>query len=85
MTALMEQRVSAFRRFAWVVLGYTLLVILWGAYARATASRAGCGGHWPLCNGQIVPRSPAAAAPSTTATVVLDVLQERLRDRTAPL
>jgi heme A synthase len=25
---------------------------------RATGSGAGCGAHWPLCNGEIVPRSP---------------------------
>lgn len=36
-------------------------VVLWGAYVRATGSGAGCGGHWPLCNGEVVPRSPNAA------------------------
>lgn len=45
---------------AWIVLGYTILVILWGAYVRATGSGAGCGAHWPLCDGQLVPRSPDA-------------------------
>ncbi len=45
-------------RFAIVVLGYTVLVILWGAFVRATGSGAGCGAHWPLCDGQIVPRAP---------------------------
>ncbi|UCF39348.1 MAG: COX15/CtaA family protein [Acidobacteriota bacterium] len=38
-------------------LGYVLAVISWGAYVRATGSGAGCGSHWPLCNGEIVPRS----------------------------
>ena len=57
----MEGRILKFRKYAWLVLVYTLLVILWGAYVRATGSGAGCGGHWPLCNGQVVPRSPAAA------------------------
>ncbi len=42
-------------RFAWTVLAYNLLVILWGALVRATGSGAGCGSHWPLCDGQIVP------------------------------
>jgi len=56
----MEGRILNFRQYAWLVLVYTLLVILWGAYVRATGSGAGCGGHWPLCNGQVVPRSPAA-------------------------
>jgi heme A synthase len=32
------------------------LVILWGAYVRATGSGAGCGSHWPLCNGVVIPR-----------------------------
>jgi heme a synthase len=43
--------------FAWGVLGYSILVILWGAFVRATGSGAGCGSHWPLCNGVIVPRA----------------------------
>ena len=33
-------------------------VILWGAYVRASGSGAGCGSHWPTCNGEIIPRSP---------------------------
>jgi heme A synthase len=48
-------------RFAWVVLGYNVLVILWGAYVRATGSGAGCGAHWPLCNGEVIPRGPTTA------------------------
>ncbi|MGE5603252.1 MAG: COX15/CtaA family protein [Nitrososphaerales archaeon] len=43
--------------FAWGVLGYSVLVILWGAFVRATGSGAGCGSHWPLCNGAVVPRA----------------------------
>jgi heme A synthase len=46
-------------RFAWAVVGYNLLVILWGALVRATGSGAGCGSHWPLCDGQVVPRAPS--------------------------
>lgn len=49
---------SAFARFAWGVLGYEIAVVAWGAYVRATGSGAGCGAHWPLCGGEIVPRSP---------------------------
>jgi heme A synthase len=33
-------------------------VVLWGAFVRATGAGAGCGKHWPLCNGEILPRSP---------------------------
>lgn len=47
-----------FERYVWVVLGYTILVILWGAFVRATGSGAGCGNHWPLCNGEVIPRAP---------------------------
>lgn len=48
-----------FSRFAWSVLAYTVLVAVWGAFVRATGSGAGCGNHWPLCNGEVVPRAPA--------------------------
>lgn len=54
-------RLNRFATYAWGLLGYTLLVILWGAYVRATGSGAGCGNHWPLCGGQVVPRSPQEA------------------------
>ena len=50
---------KAFARYAVAVLSYNLLVILWGAYVRATGSGAGCGNHWPLCNGVVVPHAPA--------------------------
>jgi heme a synthase len=50
----------AFTRFAWSVVAYHVAVIGWGALVRATGSGAGCGQHWPTCNGQVVPRSPAA-------------------------
>ncbi len=48
-----------FSRYAWVLLGYTLLVILFGAVVRITGSGAGCGQHWPSCNGELlhVPRT----------------------------
>lgn len=44
--------------FAWGTLVFTVAVVLWGAYVRATGSGAGCGAHWPLCDGQVLPRSP---------------------------
>ncbi|MBM4187712.1 MAG: heme A synthase [Gemmatimonadetes bacterium] len=49
------------RRLAQLTIVVTLLVILWGALVRATGSGAGCGRHWPLCNGEVVPQAPAAA------------------------
>lgn len=45
-------------RLAWVALVYNVLVILWGAVVRITGAGAGCGDHWPLCNGVVVPQSP---------------------------
>jgi heme A synthase len=53
-------KLNRFATYAWGVLGYNLLVILWGAYVRATGSGAGCGAHWPLCNGVVIPRAPQA-------------------------
>ncbi len=50
-----------FTRFAWSTVGFLVLVILWGAVVRATGSGAGCGRHWPLCNGVVVPQDPAMA------------------------
>jgi len=48
---------SKFARFVWAVLAYDVLVVLWGAYVRASFSGDGCGSHWPLCNGEIVPHA----------------------------
>jgi cytochrome c oxidase assembly protein subunit 15 len=47
-----------FHVVAWAALLATLAVILWGAYVRASGSGAGCGNHWPLCNGEVMPRAP---------------------------
>lgn len=44
-------------RFAWAALIYFIAVILWGTLVRATGSGAGCGNHWPLCNGTLVQHS----------------------------
>ena len=46
-----------FARYAWFVLIVNILVILWGAVVRATGAGAGCGEHWPLCNGSALPSS----------------------------
>jgi heme a synthase len=47
--------------FAAATLAWMILVILEGAVVRATGSGAGCGDHWPLCNGQILPHHPRLA------------------------
>lgn len=47
---------KAVRYWAWVTLAVFVVVVLQGAVVRATSSGAGCGTHWPLCNGQILPQ-----------------------------
>ena len=49
------------RRYAWFVVVYSVLVVLWGVVVRATGSGNGCGDHWPLCNGQVFPIHPRLA------------------------
>ncbi|HEV7858952.1 MAG TPA: COX15/CtaA family protein [Pyrinomonadaceae bacterium] len=48
-------KLKRFALYAWAVVAWNLLVILWGAYVRASGSGAGCGSHWPLCNGEVLP------------------------------
>ena len=50
------------------MLAYNLGVVLWGAFVRATGSGAGCGNHWPLCNGTVT-QGPGGAPPSA-ATII---------------
>jgi heme A synthase len=47
---------SRFVKYAWFTLAYNIFVILFGAFVRASGSGAGCGAHWPLCNGVVIPR-----------------------------
>lgn len=47
-----------FAKFAWFNVIYNIGVIVWGAYVRATGSGAGCGAHWPSCQGDVIPRAP---------------------------
>lgn len=49
------------RRWAWFTLAFFIVVVLEGAVVRATSSGAGCGQHWPLCNGEIFPQHPRLA------------------------
>jgi len=50
-------KLTRFAKYVWFVLIFNLGVILWGAYVRATGAGAGCGNHWPLCNGEVIPRA----------------------------
>lgn len=53
---------SGLVRFAWLVVAYNVLVILWGTVVRATGSGNGCGDHWPLCQGTVMQRWQTAAS-----------------------
>ena len=57
---------KTFARYAWAVLAYNLGVVLWGAFVRATGSGAGCGNHWPLCNGTVTLGPGGASASAAT-------------------
>ena len=52
-----DVKMARFRLLAQVTLVVTLLVILWGAYVRASGSGAGCGSHWPTCNGEVIEKA----------------------------
>jgi len=88
----MMDSMSRLARFAWFVLAYNIGVILWGAYVRASGSGAGCGSHWPLCNGEILPRSPTVGTliefshrvTSGLALVLVIVLLAWTRRRSRP-
>lgn len=61
---------SAFRRYAWSLLGYTVFVILWGGYVRALGSGAEMG--------SMDFQSPMSfehlkAAPTCLAAIIIDV------------
>ena len=44
-----------FTRLAWLAAICTYLLIILGAIVRITGSGMGCGEHWPLCNGRLLP------------------------------
>lgn len=41
--------------WAWAFALYLIGVIMFGAWVRITGSGAGCGSHWPTCDGEIIP------------------------------
>jgi heme A synthase len=52
----MISSLTKYQKYAWFTLAYNVFVVLFGAFVRATGSGAGCGAHWPLCNGVMIPR-----------------------------
>lgn len=53
-----ELKLTRFARYAWFVLAYNLVVIIWGVFLRASKSGDGCGQHWLTCHGEIIPSAP---------------------------
>lgn len=53
-----NRKLSWFAKYAWFVLAWNILVILWGVFLRASKSGDGCGQHWLTCNGEVVPSAP---------------------------
>ena len=53
-----ETKLSGFAKFAWFVLAYNIIVILWGVFLRASKSGDGCGQHWLTCHGEVIPSAP---------------------------
>jgi heme A synthase len=43
------------RNLAFVTAGFAYAVIVLGFVVRITGSGMGCGDHWPVCNGQLIP------------------------------
>src|SRR6266496_3286257 len=46
---------TRFRTLAWAAAVCTYLLIVLGAIVRISGSGLGCGDHWPLCNGHLLP------------------------------
>src|SRR6187551_1252237 len=53
-----ETKLSGFAKYAWFVLAYNIVVILWGVFLRASKSGDGCGQHWLTCQGEVIPSAP---------------------------
>jgi heme A synthase len=53
-----ELKLSKFAKYAWFVLAYNIVVILWGVFLRASKSGDGCGQHWLTCGGEVIPSAP---------------------------
>lgn len=65
---------SAFSRYSLAVLLYTILVILFGAFVRASLSGDGCGAHWPTCQGALVPDGSLKSAIEYTHRLTSGIL-----------
>src|SRR5712672_2951879 len=46
---------KSFVTLAWTAAACAYLLIVLGAVVRISGSGMGCGDHWPLCNGHLLP------------------------------
>ena len=53
-----KMKLDRFAKYAWFVLAYNIVVILWGVFLRASKSGDGCGQHWLTCHGEVIPSAP---------------------------
>ncbi len=53
-----ELKLTRYAKYAWFVLAYNLVVIIWGVFLRASKSGDGCGQHWLTCHGEVIPSAP---------------------------
>ena len=52
------RKLQRFAKYAWFVLTWSIVVVLWGVFLRASKSGDGCGQHWVTCNGEVIPAAP---------------------------
>lgn len=53
-----ETKLDRLAKYAWFVLAFNIVVILWGVFLRASKSGDGCGQHWLTCQGEVIPSAP---------------------------
>lgn len=70
-----DKKIQSFKKWSLVLLAYAIFVIVWGAWVRISQSGDGCGDHWPLCQGTLIPSSlisNATAEFSTKAKLIVE-------------
>lgn len=91
-----EIKLGKFAKYAWFVLAYNLLVILWGVFLRASLSGDGCGEHWVTCGGEFIPSAPqlktqieffhritSSLAGITVIILLISAIVKRVKEKTA--
>src|ERR1700741_182985 len=53
-----ETKLDRLAKYAWFVLAWNIIVIIWGVFLRASKSGDGCGQHWLTCQGEVIPSAP---------------------------